>query len=42
MVESSSTSVGVGVTGFYGAFAGDFRGGYGHDRHTQPDQTCSS
>ena len=42
MVESSSTSVGVGVTGFYGPFAGDFQGGYGHDQHTQLDQTRSS
>ena len=42
MVESSSTSVGVGVPGFYGTFAGDFEGGYGHDQHTKLDQTRSS
>ncbi|XP_015756224.1 PREDICTED: interferon-induced very large GTPase 1-like [Acropora digitifera] len=42
MVESSSTSVGVGVTGFYGTFAGESQGGYGHDQHTQLDQTQSS
>lgn len=42
MVESSSTSVGVGLPGFYGTFAGDFQGGYGHDRHTQLDQTRNS
>lgn len=41
MVESSSTSVGVGVTGFYGTSM-DFQGGYGHDQHTQLDQTRSS
>lgn len=42
MVESLSTSVGVGVPGFYGTFAGDFEGGYGHDQHTKLDQTRSS
>ena len=42
MVESSSTSLGVGVPGFYGTFAGDFEGGYGHDQHTKLDQTRSS
>ena len=42
MVESSSTSFRVGETGFYGAFAEDFQGGYEHDRHTQLDQTSSS
>ncbi|XP_015780691.1 PREDICTED: interferon-induced very large GTPase 1-like [Acropora digitifera] len=42
MVESSSTSVGVGLSGFYGSFAGDFQGGYGHDQHAQLDQTQSS
>lgn len=42
MVESSSTSAGVGLSGFYGSFAGDFQGGYGHDQHTQLDQTESS
>lgn len=42
LVESSSTFVGAGVTGFCGTFAEDFQGRYGHDQHSQLDQTRSS
>ena len=42
MVESSSTNVGIGVAGFYGAFVGEFKGGYGQDQYSQSDQAATS
>ncbi|XP_068697156.1 uncharacterized protein [Montipora foliosa] len=42
MVESSSTNVGIGVAGFYGAFVGECKGGYGQDQYSQSDQASTS
>ena len=37
-VESSSSSVGSSVTGFYGLFVGEAKGGYGTEQQTQADK----
>lgn len=37
-VESSSSSVGSSVTGFYGLFVGEAKGGYGTEQQTQAEK----
>ena len=41
-VESSSTSIGMGVLGFQGLAVGDVQGGYGHEKSSQEDQSVKS
>ena len=41
-VESSSTSIGMGVLGFQGLAVGEVQGGYGHEKSSQEDQSVKS
>ena len=42
VVESSSTNIGTGLTGFYGLFVGEEEGGYGHEQETQADKSIKT
>ncbi|KAJ7375556.1 hypothetical protein OS493_040430 [Desmophyllum pertusum] len=41
-VESSSTNIGFGVTGFYGLFVGEVKGAHGSERQSQADHSIKT